>query len=203
MLNQIFSTTCCFRGLPVPYFPYTEEQIKPILDHAIQRAIREGYRCFITGGQRDFETWAAEIVLEYRRTNPEIQLICCLAHPNFGHGWRKSVRERLQAVAAAADETVLIRQKFDFTTYHSQCRWMTERSSLAIVYYECAQSHGVSPFHSVSPFFIPAWGDTVTMWNVLNVLRKDAPPAQYDRLLDQGYIAPELDEEEPADTADK
>ena len=40
------------------------------------------------------------------------------------------------------------------------------------------------------------------MWNVLNVLREGVPPAQYDRLLDKGYIDPELDEE-PADTADK
>jgi len=71
---------------------YDEKEIKPLLEKAIDDAIAKGYITFITGMALGTDIWAAEIILDKKKTNKDIHLICALPHPNFES--RRSMTER-------------------------------------------------------------------------------------------------------------
>lgn len=186
MENQTAETTCYFRGLRSQFLPYEEKEVKSVLEYAIDRAISENYSHFITGMERDFETWAAEIVLQRRKTNPNITLQCCLPYPTLGRRWSKAERQRLQAVLQAADEVISLQSAFDYFVYSRQCRAMSENAGLGIVFYESRPCSTLGNF-----FYYPTEGK-MKLWNVLNVMREGlGNPELYDALLDKGYVNPQ------------
>ena len=73
--NENRTCTCCFTGHRPEKLQVPEEMVIEKLDAAIQDAIRSGYRIFISGMAKGVDIWAAELVLRYRETNPQIQLI--------------------------------------------------------------------------------------------------------------------------------
>ena len=74
---------CCFTGHRPQKLNFTEEEIKVLLDNAIDKAIEKGYVTFITGMAMGVDIWAAEIVLQKRKSNTDIHLICAIPHPEF------------------------------------------------------------------------------------------------------------------------
>lgn len=113
MKKQTVKNTCCFRGLEPEALPCDEAQVKSVLEYAIQRAIREGCTFFMTGMERGFETWAAEIVLKHREQDPNIKLICYLPHKTFTRTWKKADREKFQAITEAADQVSYVDETYD------------------------------------------------------------------------------------------
>lgn len=185
MENQTAETTCYFRGLRSQFLPYEEKEVKSVLEYAIDRAINENYSHFLTGMERDFETWAAEIVLQRREKNPNITLQCYLPYSTLGQRWSKAERQRLQAVLQAADEVISLQSAFDYFAYFQQCQAMRENAGLGIVFYEARSCTTLGDFFRFSD------GETMKLWNVLNVMREGlGNPALYDALLDKGYISP-------------
>ena len=74
---------CCFTGHRPDKMQQGEKEIKPLLEKAIDDAIANGYVTFITGMAMGTDIWAAEIVLEREKKNPELHLVCALPHPRF------------------------------------------------------------------------------------------------------------------------
>ena len=66
--------TCCFTGHRPEKMTQTESEIRPLLEEAIDSAINDGYITFITGMAMGVDIWAAEIVLERKKTNKELHL---------------------------------------------------------------------------------------------------------------------------------
>ena len=71
-----------------------EVQNSSELEKAIDEAIAEGYVTFITGMAMGTDIWAAEIVLERKKENKDLHLICALPHPNFES--RRSMTEKMR-----------------------------------------------------------------------------------------------------------
>lgn len=180
MKEQTIKNTCCFRGLEPEALPCDEAQVKSVLEYAIQRAMREGCTFFMTGLERGFETWAAEIVLKRREQNQNIKLICCLPHKTFTRAWKKADREKFQAITSAADQVSYVDETYDWFTYSTQCRQFFHSSQTAIVFYRY-RAHS-----KLDRFFCYAGFEPMRVWNVLNVVEKGVGAMDaYDALLEK------------------
>ena len=67
------------------------------LDHAIREACLNGYRSFLCGGARGFDTVVAEAVLKCRRTDPEIRLIIAVPCRTQADRWSVFDKEQFSA----------------------------------------------------------------------------------------------------------
>lgn len=74
---------CCFTGHRPNKLDYSESEIKSLLKTAIDNAISDGYVTFITGMAEVVDIWAAEIVLEKKKHNTALYLICAVTHSGF------------------------------------------------------------------------------------------------------------------------
>ena len=59
---------CCFTGHRPEKLSLSENEVKHLLEKAIDNAIADGYVTFITGMAKGTDIWAAEIVLEKKKT---------------------------------------------------------------------------------------------------------------------------------------
>ena len=83
MEENLIKQRCCFTGHRPDKLGYTEEEIKPLLEKAIDGAIEGGYVTFISGMAKGTDIWAAEIVLEKKKKNKALHLVCAIPHPGF------------------------------------------------------------------------------------------------------------------------
>ena len=123
---------CCFTGHRPDKMELGEKEIKPLLEKAIDDAISKGFVTFITGMAMGTDIWAAEIVLEKKKKNDAIHLICALPHPNFETKRCLTEKMRFSKILKKAD---LIRQISDHyyrACYQKRNEWMVDRSSLVI-----------------------------------------------------------------------
>ena len=123
---------CCFTGHRPEKLHKPEEQIKKDLEQTILQAVDDGFVTFISGMARGVDIWAAEIVLDMRRDNPELRLICALPHPNFEQSWRMDWRNRYNAIRAAADLERTISPVYSKAAYQKRNVWMVDHSALVI-----------------------------------------------------------------------
>lgn len=73
----------CFTGHRPEKLATSGKEIKPLLEKAIDNAIADGYVTFITGMAKGTDMRAAEIVLEKKKQNNGLHLICAIPHPGF------------------------------------------------------------------------------------------------------------------------
>ena len=78
---------CCFTGHRPEKLLRSKEQITADLTTAIDKAISDGYRTFISGMAMGVDIWAAQIVLKKKSVFPDLHLICAIPFPGFGDRW--------------------------------------------------------------------------------------------------------------------
>lgn len=123
---------CCFTGHRPEKLTLSENEVKVFLKKAIDNAIDDGYVTFITGMARGVDIWAAEIVLEKKRNNPALHLICAVPHPKFEKG-RGFLEERQYArIAQNADYVTTICDRYFRSCYQKRNEWMVDHSNLVI-----------------------------------------------------------------------
>lgn len=127
---------CCFTGHRPEKMELVEKEIKPLLEKAIDDAIADGYVTFITGT----DIWAAEIVLERKKTNKNLHLICALPHPNFEN--RRSMTEKMSfyKIIKKADIVKEINDHYFTGCYQVRNEWMVDRSNLVIAVFNGQKS---------------------------------------------------------------
>ena len=109
-----------------------EKEIKPLLEKAIDKAIASGYVTFITGMALGTDIWAAEIVLDRKKTNKVIHLICALPHPNFESRRSLAERKRFNKIIKSADLVKEINNHYFTGCYQVRNKWMVDRSNIVI-----------------------------------------------------------------------
>ena len=130
--SELRKHRCCFTGHRPEKLKLPEEQLAPLLEAEIRRAIAKEYTTFISGAARGTDLIAAEIVLRLRERDPRLKLICALPYPDFGQHWDGGWTRRLQNVLAAADLTRCVRPSFSYASYQARNQWMVDRTSLVI-----------------------------------------------------------------------
>ena len=125
----------CFTGRRPEKLHYDEATVCNILRKAIDDAMANGFTTFISGMARGVDIWAAEIVLEKKRMNPEVRLICALPHPNFEKRWSFAWQKRYARVIAQADLVKEISLTFSMANYQRRNEWMVDHSTKVIAIY--------------------------------------------------------------------
>ncbi len=123
---------CCFTGHRPGKMEFGEKEIKPLLEMAIDNAIADGYVTFITGMAMGTDIWAAEIVLERKKHNKDIHLICALPHPNFDNRRSMAEKMRFNKIIKNADLVKEINEHYFTGCYQVRNEWMVDRSNLVI-----------------------------------------------------------------------
>ena len=131
---------CCFTGHRPDKMELGKNEIKPLLEKAIDEAIADGYVTFITGMAMGTDIWAAEIVLERKKMNKDLHLICALPHPNFES--RRSMTEKMKfnKILKNADLVKEINDHYFTGCYQVRNEWMVDRSNLVVAVFNGQKS---------------------------------------------------------------
>ncbi len=132
MENQKRLHRCCFTGHRPEKLSLSESEVKPLLAKAIDTAIENGFTTFITGMAPGVDIWAAEIVLEKKRENDALHLICAVPHPDFEKCRGFFEEQRYNCIIKNADYVTAISDHYYKACYQKRNEWMVDRSSLVI-----------------------------------------------------------------------
>ena len=123
---------CCFTGHRPNKLDYSESEIKSLLETAVDNAISDGYVTFITGMAEGVDIWAAEIVLERKKKNSALHLICAIPHPRFENRRSEYEKERYRRILQGADYMTTISGRYFRACYQKRNEFMVDHSSLVI-----------------------------------------------------------------------
>lgn len=138
--NELRKHRCCFTGHRPDKMEQGEKEIKPLLEKAIDNAIENGYVTFLTGMAEGVDTWAAEVVLERKKTNPELHLVCALPHPDFEKPRSLTEKMRFNRIIKKADLVKEINDHYFRACYQVRNEWMVDRSNLVIAVFNGQKS---------------------------------------------------------------
>ena len=115
---------CCFTGHRPEKLDRSEKEIQAALQYKIKQAVQAGFTVFITGMARGVDLWAAEIVLEQRKQNDAIKLICAIPHEGFESRWPAEWRQLYNHVRDRADLVRIIGKGYHPGVYQVRNEWM-------------------------------------------------------------------------------
>lgn len=113
----------------------TEEEIKAELKEYIEQAEKEGIYEFICGMARGVDLWAADLVLEMRKKNCKIKLICMIPYKSFSKKWGTYWKEKFDTVLKSADEIHYIQDSFSYSSFMERNKMMVDHSDIVIAVY--------------------------------------------------------------------
>ena len=106
------------------------------LEYAIQRAILDGYRHFITGMSRGMDLWAARNVLDFKRAYPGITLEAAIPCGDQPSRWTKAQRRRYNQVLDACDQVTVLQISYSPDCMLRRNRYMVDRASLLLACFD-------------------------------------------------------------------
>lgn len=130
--QELRKRRCCFTGHRPEKLNVSEKEVKALLELAIDKAVQDGFVTFITGMAMGTDIWAAEIVLEKKKKNKDLHLICALPHPNFDTN--RSIVEKMKfaKILKKADLIREINNHYFTGCYQVRNEWMVDRSNRVI-----------------------------------------------------------------------
>ena len=132
---------CCFTGHRPEKIGMSEEEIKQRLRLAIKDAINDGFTTFISGMARGVDMWAAEIVLDERKNNEQIKLICASPYKGFEKRWEISEKEKYNKILNEADFVKFVCEHYSKSCFQIRNCYMVDNSARVISAY-CGISGG-------------------------------------------------------------
>lgn len=142
--------TACFTGHRPKAFPWGTDKSDPKckillgrLEAAIDDLISKGCTHFIAGNALGIDSWASEIVLEKKKSNPEITLE--IAQPFEGHNERlrnAEQKKEIQDILAAADlvHPVSTRERRQ-NAYLDRNKYMVDHSDFVVAVFDDKEEH--------------------------------------------------------------
>lgn len=130
--NELRKHRCCFTGHRPNKLNLTEKEVKKLLEKAIDEAIADGYVTFISGMASGVDIWGAEIVLDRKKSNKDLHLICALPHPNFEKRRSETEKQIFKDILQKADLVKMINDHYFPGCYQVRNKWMVDRSNLVI-----------------------------------------------------------------------
>lgn len=102
------------------------------LRKAIEAAVRDGYTTFITGCSRGVDLWAADIVIEMRRYDKRLKLVCAIPFEGFDDKWPPDWKKHLNLIKKEADWIQIISKEYHADAYQKRNTWMVNKASKII-----------------------------------------------------------------------
>ena len=126
-------STACFTGHRPEKLPwgYNEADmrcfvLKAELSKMILQAYGCGYTHFIAGGALGADMYAAEAVLELKRTHTDITLELALPFPTFNMNLRGELRERFDTILLRADKSTVCAESYTPYAYAATHTWLIQ-----------------------------------------------------------------------------
>lgn len=135
--------TACFSGYRGDKFGFSLEEpgerlesLNAALRRAIRRAALEGYTSFYCGCAWGFDILAGEAVLSLLEELPELRLLCAVPFAGQADSFSRSWKRRHRHLLQSAYEIEVLCQTYTRECYLARNRYMVERASLLICYYD-------------------------------------------------------------------
>ena len=126
---------CCFTGHRPEKLNMSESEVKERLKKAIREAIKDGFTTFITGMARGVDMWAGEIVLEERKNNDRIKLICASPFESFEKSWDIVEKKRYNKIMEQADYVKFVCEHYSRSCFQIRNCFMVDNSARVISAY--------------------------------------------------------------------
>ena len=131
--------TCCVTGhrdIPAERI----DHIKTSLEYEVDRAISDGFACFISGFADGADLLFAGIVAERIAKNPALKLIAAIPYRRRLDTLKKS--ERTKALIDLCAEIYVAAEEYHPSVYAKRNRYMVERSDRVIAVYDGREKGG-------------------------------------------------------------
>lgn len=130
-------TACCFTGHRPEKLRRTESEVISTLKEAIDEAVSDGYRTFISGMSRGVDIWAAEEIIRRKKDGEDLKLICAPAFVGAENSWGKEWKSRYTQVISQADGFYCVEEKYTgLHIYQKRDEWMVDNSGLVLAVYD-------------------------------------------------------------------
>lgn len=131
--------TCCVTGhrdLPQKEI----NRVKAALKREVDAAVADGFTRFMSGFGEGVDQYFAEIVLEKKKTNPELELVAVIPYQKRldSLNGKGKTYEMLEACA----EVVVVQEEYHPSVYSRRSRYMAERSDRVIAVYDGREKGG-------------------------------------------------------------
>ncbi len=124
---------CCFTG-----HRYISNDTKVLLCRHLEEQIpilyAEGISDFLCGGALGFDILAAEAVLKFKESLPNIKLIMTLPCINQAEKWNEISRKKYESILAKADEIIYVSENYHPDCMQKRNRFMVDNSSCCMFY---------------------------------------------------------------------
>lgn len=157
------SITACFTG----HRQLSKVELPSLvarLDNALEELWRRGYRRFVSGGARGFDTLAAERVNQLQLRHEGVELILVIPCADQAKTWTAKDSQRYERMLYAADQTHVLSPSYYPGCMMVRNRYMVDRSSFCLCYLTHMKGGTVSTAAYASQQGIP----------LLNVAMEDA-----------------------------
>ena len=111
---------CAFTGHRPEKVIGSEGKIIVELRKEILKAIDEGYRVFLTGMSRGVDLWAADIVIELRRYNKDLKLMCVIPFEGMEDRWPVDWKKHYNLVRKQADWVQILSDRYSPDVYQKR-----------------------------------------------------------------------------------
>ena len=133
--------TCCVTGhrdLPQKEI----NRIKAALRKAIEKAVADGFTCFMSGFAEGVDQYFAEIVLEMQKPNPPLGLVAVIPYQKRLDNLRQ--KKWTYDMLEACTDVVVIREEYQPSVYSHRNRYMVEHSDRVIAVYDGREKGGTA-----------------------------------------------------------
>lgn len=130
--EELIKHRCAFTGHRPEKLVGKESYVIKELRSAIEASIDAGYTTFITGCSRGVDLWAADIVLEMRRHDKRLKLICAIPFEGFADKWPIDWQKHLELVKKDADWIQVVSKEYNADAYQKRNVWMVNKASKLI-----------------------------------------------------------------------
>ena len=126
-------STACFTGHRNLSAAVCDE-LRSAIASALSQSYEKGYRVFLCGGARGFDTLAALEVLSFRHTHPDIRLVMVIPCASQADRWSAEEKELWKYVCNHADEVRILSKSYYNGCMQTRNRYMVDASSLCLCY---------------------------------------------------------------------
>ena len=134
---------CCFTGHRPEKMNFSLEQPNPKkyaleerLSAAISGMAAKGAKVFYCGCARGFDLVAADLVLKYKKTDPEVKLVCVMPFGEMKNNLKGYWRKLFESVLSGCDEKVVVSESYTPWCYDERNRYMVDNSDAVITYWD-------------------------------------------------------------------
>lgn len=131
--------TCCVTG----HSDVSQKEITHIkteLQQEVEKAVSDGFTCFMSGFAEGVDQYFAEIVLGLKRVNPALNLVAVIPYRKRLYNLMEN--GRTYEMLEACSDVVVIREEYQPSVYSHRNRYMVERSDRVIAVYDGREKGG-------------------------------------------------------------